>query len=187
MKRVVILGAGTGGTMVANKLIHELDGREWEIVIVDRDETHYYQPGLLFIPFGIYSPRDIEKPKRDFIPRGVNLILSDIELIEPEKNRVVLSKDKQTLSYDYLVIATGTHIQPSETEGLLDGGGWRKNIFDFYTPAWRTRISIRKEYATRSRLFMRLPWMALLPNPALPVSLAVCWKRRTSNLKPTLI
>jgi sulfide:quinone oxidoreductase len=134
MKRVVILGAGTGGTMVANKLVHELDAREWEIVIVDRDETHYYQPGLLFIPFGIYSPRDIEKPKRDFIPRGVNLILSDIELIEPEKNRVMLTKEKQVLSYDYLVIATGTHIQPAETEGLVDGGGWRKNIFDFYTP-----------------------------------------------------
>jgi sulfide:quinone oxidoreductase len=33
-----------------------------------------------------------------------------------------------------LVIATGSHIQPKETEGLLDGGGWRKNIFDFYTP-----------------------------------------------------
>jgi sulfide:quinone oxidoreductase len=134
MKRVVILGAGTGGTMVANKLVHELDAGEWEIVIVDRDETHYYQPGLLFIPFGIYSSRDIEKPKRDFIPRGVDLILSDIELIEPDKNRVVLTKNKQILSYDYLVIATGTHIQPSETEGLLDGGGWRKNIFDFYTP-----------------------------------------------------
>ncbi len=62
------------------------------------------------------------------------MILSDIELIEPEKNRVVLTKDKQVLPYDYLVIATGTDIQPAETEGLLDGGGWRKNIFDFYTP-----------------------------------------------------
>jgi sulfide:quinone oxidoreductase len=134
MKRVLILGAGTGGTMVANKLVHELDTREWEIVIVDREETHYYQPGYLFIPFEIYSSQDVEKPKRDFIPRDVKLILSDIELIEPEKNRVILSKDKQILEYDYLVIATGTNIQPAETEGLLDGGGWRKNIYDFYTP-----------------------------------------------------
>jgi sulfide:quinone oxidoreductase len=47
---------------------------------------------------------------------------------------VTLTRDKQVINYDYLVIATGTHIQPSETEGLLDGGGWRKNIFDFYTP-----------------------------------------------------
>lgn len=134
MKTLLILGAGTGGTMVANKMIHKLDSQKWEIIVVDRDETHYYQPGLLFIPFGIYSSRDVQKPKRDFIPNGVKLILSDIELIEPDKNRVTLTRDKQVISYDYLVIATGTHIQPAETEGLLDGGGWRKNIFDFYTP-----------------------------------------------------
>jgi sulfide:quinone oxidoreductase len=76
----------------------------------------------------------VHKPKRDFIPRNVKLILSDIELIEPEKNQVKLTKDKQVINYDYLVIATGTNIQPKETEGLLDGGGWRENIFDFYTP-----------------------------------------------------
>lgn len=134
MKTLLILGAGTGGTMVANKMVHELDSQEWEIIVVDRDETHYYQPGLLFIPFGIYSSRDVQKPKRDFIPNGVKLILSDIELIEPDQNRVTLTRDKQVINYDYLVIATGTHIQPGETEGLLDGGGWRKNIFDFYTP-----------------------------------------------------
>jgi len=134
MKTLLILGAGTGGTMVANKMVHELDSQEWEIIVVDRDETHYYQPGLLFIPFGIYSSRDVQKPKRDFIPNGVKLILSDIELIEPDKNRVTLTRDKQVINYEYLVIATGTHIQPGETEGLLDGGGWRKNIFDFYTP-----------------------------------------------------
>jgi sulfide:quinone oxidoreductase len=134
MKRLLILGAGTGGTMVANKMVHELDAREWEIVIVDRDETHYYQPGLLFLPFGIYSPRDVAKPRRDFIPHEVKLILSEIELIEPEKNRVTLARDKEVINYDYLVIATGTGIRPGETEGLLDGGGWRKNIFDFYSP-----------------------------------------------------
>jgi len=134
MKTLLILGAGTGGTMVANKMVHELDSREWEIIVVDRDQTHYYQPGLLFIPFGIYSSRDVQKPKRDFIPNGVKLILSGIELIEPDKNKVTLTRDKQVINYDYLVIATGAHIQPSETEGLLDGGGWRKNIFDFYTP-----------------------------------------------------
>ncbi len=134
MKTLLILGAGTGGSMVANKMVRELDSREWEIIIVDRDETHYYQPGFLFIPFGIYSRDDVEKPKRDFIPRGVKIIMSDIELIEPDKSQVTLSKDKQVIKYDYLVVATGTHIQPSETEGLFDGGGWRKNIFDFYTP-----------------------------------------------------
>ena len=50
MKTLLILGAGTGGTMVANKMAHHLDPQEWRIIIVDRDENHYYQPGFLFIP-----------------------------------------------------------------------------------------------------------------------------------------
>jgi sulfide:quinone oxidoreductase len=133
MKTLLILGAGTGGTMVANKMSQELDPIEWKIVIVDKNEDHYYQPGLLFIPFGIYNAADVIKRKRDFIPPNVELIFSDIEIIEPDKNRVKLAKENRVVSYDYLVIATGTHIHPDETEGMLDGGGWQKNIFDFYT------------------------------------------------------
>ncbi len=161
MKTLLILGAGTGGTMVANKMVHELDSREWEIVVVDRDETHYYQPGLLFIPFGIYSSRDIQKPMRDFIPNGVRLILSDIELIEPEKNRVTLTKDNQVITYDYLVIATGSHVQPGETEGLLDGGGWRKNIFDFYTPDGAADLANHLKFWKGGRLVLNVAEMPI--------------------------
>ena len=60
MKKLVILGAGTAGTMMLNKLHHELDKEEWEITIVDQYKTHYYQPGFLFIPFGIYSKKVIK-------------------------------------------------------------------------------------------------------------------------------
>lgn len=133
MKTLLILGAGTGGTMVANKMAHELDSQEWNIVIVDKYENHYYQPGFLFIPFGIYSSSDVIKRKRDFIPPNVELIFSDIEIIEPEQNRVKLIKENKVINYDLLVIATGTQIHPEETEGMVDGGGWRENIFDFYT------------------------------------------------------
>lgn len=133
MKTLLILGAGTGGTMVANKMSEILDPHDWKIVIVDRDETHYYQPGFLFIPFGIYKPDDVIKPKRNFLPRSVEVIFSDIELIEPDQNRVRLTKNNQVINYDYLVISTGTHIRPEETEGLFDGGGWHKNIYDFYS------------------------------------------------------
>lgn len=131
MKTFLILGAGTGGTMVANKMAQALDSKEWRIMIVDKDETHYYQPGFLFIPFGVYSPADVVKPKRNFLPKKVEVIFSDIELIEPDQSRVKLA-NKQTISYDYLVIATGSHIHPEETPGML-GDGWRNNIFDFYT------------------------------------------------------
>ena len=57
MKKLLILGAGTAGTIVANKLSHVLSRDEWNITIVDQNETHYYQPGFLFIPFGIYGGR----------------------------------------------------------------------------------------------------------------------------------
>jgi sulfide:quinone oxidoreductase len=131
MKTFLILGAGTGGTMVANKMSAVLDHQEWRIVVVDKDENHYYQPGFLFIPFGIYSPSDVVKPKRNFLPPSVEMVFGDIELIEPEKNRVKLS-DGKTISYDYMVVSTGSEIRPDETPGMLDG--WHKNIFDFYTP-----------------------------------------------------
>lgn len=132
MKRLLILGAGTAGTMIANRLTRALDAHDWRITIVDQDEIHYYQPGFLFIPFGTYGKADVMRPKRDCLPREVEVIISPIELIEPDHKRVVLSKDKRTLSYDCLIIATGCHIQPEETPGLL-GDEWRRSIFDFYT------------------------------------------------------
>jgi sulfide:quinone oxidoreductase len=131
MKKMLILGAGTAGTMMLNKLYSELDKNEWQLTIVDQYETHYYQPGFLFIPFGIYSKSDVIKPKRDFFPSGVEVIMSEIIKIEPDQNRVLL-KNNRVLSYDYLIIATGSKICPEETEGLK-GELWYKNIFDFYT------------------------------------------------------
>ena len=71
MKKILILGSGAGGTMVASKLRRELSEAEWKITIIDHDEIHHYQPGWLFIPFGIYGEEDCIKPKRDFIPPGV--------------------------------------------------------------------------------------------------------------------
>jgi len=132
MKKILILGAGTAGTMLANKLSHELNPDEWRITIVDQDEVHYYQPGFLFIPFGIYGENDVKKPKRDYMPSGVEMILSEIELIEPDQNRVRIAKDKRILNYDVLIIATGTSPRPEETPGLMDGQ-WRKSVHEFYT------------------------------------------------------
>lgn len=132
MKKILILGAGTAGTMLANKLSQVLSRDDWRITLVDQDETHYYQPGFLFMPFGIYGENDVIKPKRDYIPPGVELIQSEIELIEPEQNRVKIAKDNRYLAYDFLVIATGTTPRPEETPGLMEGE-WRKSIHDFYT------------------------------------------------------
>ncbi len=131
MKKLLILGAGTAGTMMANKMRKVLSRSEWDITIVDQYKTHYYQPGFLFIPFGMYSEKDVIKPKNDFFPVGVNVIYSEIEKVAAEDNHVVL-KDGIKLNYDYLIIATGTRTAPEETDGLL-GNLWYKDIFDFYT------------------------------------------------------
>ena len=131
MKKILILGAGTGGTIMANKLRKALDREEWDITIVDKHKTHYYQPGFLFIPFGIYKRQDVIKPKADFIPAGVNIIYSDIDKIVPEENKVLLDGGK-ILNYDFLIVATGTRVDAAETPGLKEEL-WYKEIFDFYT------------------------------------------------------
>jgi sulfide:quinone oxidoreductase len=131
MKKVLILGAGTAGTMAANRLSHILDMSEWKITLVDQNATHYYQPGFLFIPFGSYTKADVIKPKRDFMPNGVELVMGQIEAIESEQNRVRLSGDR-TLTYDFLIIATGADIHPEQTTGLGEDA-WGKSIHTFYT------------------------------------------------------
>jgi sulfide:quinone oxidoreductase len=133
LKTLLILGAGAGGTVVANKMVSWIDPMEWKVVVVDKDAQHYYQPSFLFVAFRMNKPEDIAKPRKNFLDKRINFILSDIELIEPDNSQVKLANG-DVIHYDILVVATGTEIRPSETEGLLDGGGWRNNIFDFYTP-----------------------------------------------------
>ncbi len=132
MKHLLILGGGTAGTMMANKLAPVLNAREWQVTIVDNTEEHYYQPGFLFVPFGGYRLQDIVKPRRQYLPAGVKLVVSSIDHIEADKNKVVLG-DQSILPYDYLIIATGADIHPEQTEGLVDDE-WGKTKFDFYTP-----------------------------------------------------
>lgn len=130
-KKILILGGGTAGTMMANKLRKSLEINEWEITLVDKHKTHYYQPGFLFIPFGIYTRHDVTKPKGNFFPSHVHVIYQEIDKIEADNNRVLLM-DGTVLLYDFLIIATGTETRPDETPGLK-GELWYKNVFDFYT------------------------------------------------------
>ncbi|MDP3312000.1 NAD(P)/FAD-dependent oxidoreductase [Lutibacter sp.] len=130
MKKLLILGAGTAGTMMANHLRPKLYLNEWDITIVDQYKTHYYQPGFLFLPFDTYTENQVKKNGKKFMPKGVNYIQKKIEQIFPEENKVEL--EGETLHYDVLIIATGSKIAPEETTGLL-GPLWKKDIFDFYT------------------------------------------------------
>lgn len=131
MKKILILGAGTGGTIMSNKLRKELSREEWKITVVDQNKIHFYQPGFLFVPFGYYKREDVTKPKQNFLPIGVESVYQQIDRIEPGQNKVFLANG-EVLGYDILIIATGTRIIPEETPGLK-GELWYRNIFDFYT------------------------------------------------------
>ena len=159
MKRLLILGAGTAGTMMAAKMRRALPRDEWNITVVDQDDEHIYQPGLLFIPFGMYDESDVVKPRSRTMPKGVDLVLSGIEVIEPAENRIRL-RDGSQIGYDFLVIATGSRIAPEEMEGL-QGPGWQKNIFDFYTLDGATKLHRALEDFDGGRLVLNVAEMPI--------------------------
>jgi len=135
MKRIAILGAGTGGTIMANRLAkmyrRELNQGRLAITLVDQDDRHVYQPGLLFLPFGGYVPEQITKPRHALVSDAVEYVQAGIDRVEPDQDVVFLDNGR-AISYDVLIVATGTRLAPEETEGLL-GEGWRSKVFDFYT------------------------------------------------------
>jgi sulfide:quinone oxidoreductase len=131
MRRIVILGGGTGGTMMANRLVKALPSDGWKVIVVDRDDVHVYQPGLLFIPFGTYRKDETIKPRRQLLDPRVELRHAEIDRIAPDENVVALQGGTK-LSYDVLIVATGSRILPEQTPGLT-GVGWKETAFDFYT------------------------------------------------------
>lgn len=159
MKRLLVLGAGTAGTMVVNKLRPLLSADEWLITIVDQEVEHHYQPGYLFIPFDTYAPGQVIKPKERFIPDGVDLLMGEIDKVDPEANQVFLA-DGTALTYDYLVIATGTTPRPDETPGM-DGAEWRKSVFDFYTYEGATALADKLRSWEGGRLVIHITEMPI--------------------------
>jgi sulfide:quinone oxidoreductase len=157
-QRMVILGAGTGGTLAANRLRKRFPTNELEIDVVDQDNQHVYQPGLLFVPFGLAEPDDIVRKRDRQLHKGINYHESEIASVDVEANEVHLSNGT-TLTYDLLLIATGTKLLPEETEGL-EGPGWNKDAFTFYDLPGATALAERLEHFDSGRLvinFFDLP------------------------------
>ncbi len=128
--RIVILGGGTGGTLVANRL-QRLYGETASITVIDRDDIHVYQPGLLFVPFGLAQPSEIVRPRRAQLRDGIEFRLAEVDSVEIDQNTVHLAGGED-LSYDVLVVASGAVLQPQESEGL-EGPEWGRSIHTFYS------------------------------------------------------
>lgn len=159
MKRIVILGAGTGGTLIANRLVRELPLDKWDIVVVDRDNQHHYQTGYQMVAFGLLKPRQVVKPRDKYLPKEARFVISEIQRIDPENKLVHLEEEQ--LSYDYLIITSGCEIRPDQTPGMTDPVGWRKTIFDFYTLSGAAKLHQALENFQGGHLVMHLTEMPI--------------------------
>ncbi|WP_367325770.1 NAD(P)/FAD-dependent oxidoreductase [Streptomyces sp. HUAS ZL42] len=129
-KHIVILGGGTAGTMAANRLRRTHGESEYRITVVDQDDDHLYQPGLLFVPFGTAQSHHLVRSRPRQLNAGIDYKRAQIDRVDLDA-RVVHFAVGGWVSYDVLVVATGAVLLPEETEGLT-GPGWGENVFTFY-------------------------------------------------------
>jgi sulfide:quinone oxidoreductase len=181
-KQIVVLGGGTGGTMVANRLRRRFDADEAEIHVVDRDDRHVYQPGLLFVPFGLADADEIVRPRRRQLRNGIAFHENEVVEAWVERDEVLLD-DGTILPYDVLVVASGARLQPEETDGL-DGPGWNERVFTFYTPDSAVALCGALERFDRGRLVVNLVDMPIkCPVAPLEFAFLADWYLRERGIR----
>lgn len=130
--RILVVGGGTGGTIVANNLARRLTGeirqRKVRLTLLSASERHMYQPGLLYVAFGQMMPDQLYRDQASLMEPGVNFHVDPVEQFELDKNQV-RTKSGKVYEYDILVIATGSRIVPETIPGLAEGAE------TFYTEA----------------------------------------------------
>ncbi len=179
--RVVILGGGTGGTMTANRLRKRYGGT-MQIDVVDRDDRHVYQPGLLFVPFGMADPDHIVRPRRRQLRDGIAFHGDGVESVDLDANRVHTGGG-DVLPYDVLVVASGVRLQPEETEGLT-GPGWNERAFTFYSVEGATALRRALERFTGGRLVVNLVDMPIkCPVAPLEFAFLTDWYLRVRGVR----
>jgi sulfide:quinone oxidoreductase len=158
MRKLLILGAGTAGTMAANHLRKALDDG-WSITVVDRDTDHHYQPGYLFVPFWM-EPGRVVRDRRPLLADGVTFLEGRVALVHPDRSEVELA-DGSALSYDWLIIASGTRPDPTMVEGMAEALARRENVHDFYTLEGATALRARLQTFEAGRLLVHVSEMPI--------------------------
>ncbi len=125
-----MIGGGTGGTLAANRLRRSLAPDD-AITVIDADDRHLYQPGLLFVPFGLAPAARLVRPRAAQLRAGIDFLQSVVEEVDVEADQVVLAGGER-IPYDVLVVASGARLLLQETEGLT-GPGWGERVHTFYS------------------------------------------------------
>lgn len=166
-KKVLILGAGAGGSIAANKLARELRREiaedKLEITILDKNDQNVNQGGFTFIPFGLYTPEDIIRPRRLLISPRVNAFFGEdgeVTLVDLRKREVIVKSGKK-YSYDYLLIAVGCRLAPEEVPGLP------KDYLTFYTLDGALKLRDLVKTFDKGRIVILTPQMPI-PCPGAP-------------------
>ena len=122
--RILVVGGGCGGTILANNLARRLAGeirsRKARITMLSASDRHMYQPGLLYVAFGQMMPDELYRDQATLIEPTIDFHVDPVEQFELDRNQV-RTKSGKVHSYDILVIATGSRIVPEEIPGLVEG------------------------------------------------------------------
>ena len=116
---IVVLGGGVGGTLTANLLSKEL-GRSARVTVVDPTGMHHYQPGYLYVALGEANARWLSRDERSLLRGDVHLVVDRAVRVHPDEGKVELEREA-SLSWDYLVLATGARLVHERVPGLLEG------------------------------------------------------------------
>jgi sulfide:quinone oxidoreductase len=140
--RILVLGGGTGGTLIANLLAKKLRPSEANITLLSASPRHLYQPGWLYVPFGWQDPRSLSRSLKGLLNKRVKLEIGTVEGLDLEKHQVSFENNGEinALEFDYLVIATGSRVTPEDVPGLGEGG------HHFYTEqaAWKLHAALEE-------------------------------------------
>lgn len=122
--KILILGSGMGGTIVANglarKLSDEMRTGSASITVLGTTTRHMYQPGLLYVPFGRAREPELIRDERSILDRRINFLVDPAKRIDVDNN-VVYGESGKAYDYDFLVIATGSRLAPDTIPGLAEG------------------------------------------------------------------
>lgn len=140
--------------MAANRLRRQFDPERVDITVIDKDNDHVYQPGLLFVPFGLATADEIVRPRDAQLHDDIQFIKGIIAQVDLENDDVIL-KDQTRLHYDLLLVASGAELLLDETPGLT-GSLWNKDVFSFYDLAGATALAERLESFVAGELIVNI-------------------------------